>query len=343
MDDRAKNIFRLIVEEYLEHGTPVGSKTLQSAGVELSPATIRNVMARLEEEELLFAPHISAGRQPTEKGLRLFVDNLMTVNALPLNQRKAIESQLASSAKSISGIFEGTSSLLSGLSSCVGMVIAPKTNKPVKQIQFLALEPHRVLTVLILQDGQVENRIIHTDKPIPQFELDRLTNYLNEQIAGKTLPEFEGQLKAETIQKELQLKGLTQNLIDKGIIHPLSSLEEGHIFIQGQAKLFEDPTAQQKLDEIRRLMTFLDEKKNMLQIMSAIENGEGVQIFIGSENPILQHPGWSTIIKGYHDQNGRVIGATGIIGPTRLNYGQIVQIVDYTTLFMERILGIHVQ
>lgn len=343
MDDRSKDIFRLIVEEYLKHGIPVGSKTLQSSGVGLSSATIRNVMARLEEEELLFAPHTSAGRKPTEKGLRFFVDSLMKIDSLPLDQKKTIENQLSSSAKSISSIFEGTSALLSGLSSCVGLVIAPKTNKPVKHIQLLSLEPQRVLTVLILQDGQVENRIIKMDQSVAQTELDRLTNYLNENIVGKTLPEFEGQLKDETIEKELRLRGLTKTLIDQGIVHPLSSYADGHIFIQGQSKLFEDPDAQQKLDEIRQLMTFLDEKKNMLQIMSSIEKGEGVQVFIGSENPIFQQPNWSTIIKAYHDQNGRIIGATGIIGPTRLNYGQIVPIVDYTTILMERILGIHNQ
>jgi len=298
-------------------------------------------MARLEEEELLFAPHISAGRKPTEKGLRFFVDSLMKIDDLPLDKRHSIETQLTHSAKSISSIFEGTSAMLAGLSSCVGLVIAPKTNKPVRQIQFLALEPQRVLAILVLQDGMVENRIIHPDSFVNQSELDRLTNYLNDHISGKTLPEFETHLKTETLEQEVRLKGLTKILIDQGIIHPLSSYGDGHIFIQGQSKLFEDPTTEQKLDEIRTLLAFLEEKKNILRIMSSIEQGDGVQVFIGSENPILQQPSWSTIIKAYHDQNGRVIGATGIIGPTRLNYGQIVPIVDYTAILMERILGIH--
>lgn len=339
MDERSQHIFRLLVEEYLRSGIPVGSRTLQSTGINLSPATIRNVMARLEEEELIAAPHTSAGRQPTEKGLRLFIDTLMRIDDLAPEQRQSMDDHLTLSGKSLRAVYEGASTLLSGLSSSVGLVIAPKANKPIRHIQFLQLEAQRILTILITQDGQVENRIIGVDHFTTQNDLDQVAGFLNAHLHGKTLDEVKTSLEIERLSGEQHLRGLTEKLVADGIIHPLSSFEDGHIFIQGQARLFEDPNAQQRLNEIRSLLSTLDEKKNILKMMEQVDSGEGVQVFIGSENPILKQPGWTTIIKAFRDQNGRIIGATGIIGPTRLNYGKIVPIVDYTSLLVERIMG----
>lgn len=340
IDDRSRDIFRIIVEEYLKYGIPVGSRTIsQSISQSLSPATIRNVMSQLEDKDLLFSPHTSAGRQPTERGLRLYVDTLMKVDDIA-PQRMEIERRLNPSSQSLSQIYDGASSLLSGLSSCVGVVIAPKMNKPIRKVEFLKLEPRKVLAILITQDGMVENRILMTDNDITKSELEQVTNYLNDTIAGHTLHEVQHLLTSEIAIHKTHINTLAATLIRKGIIHEHSSPEdECHIFVSGQARLLEDPDAQQKLEEMKSLFTMLEEKQAMLSMMEAVEHGEGVQIFIGSENPVFEKPNWSTIIRTYRDHNGRIIGATGVIGPTRLNYGKIIPIVDYTALFVEKLIG----
>lgn len=329
----------MIVEEYLKYGIPVGSRTIsKSLQDALSPATIRNVMSDLEDADLLFSPHTSAGRQPTERGLRLYVDTLMKIDDISV-QRIEIERKLQPNAMSLSQIYDGASMLLSGLSSCVGVVIAPKTNKPIRKVEFLKLEPYKILAILITQDGMVENRIIKTEEDVSKSELEQATNYLNDQLSGKTLHEVQSTLISEISAHKGKLNNLAGLLVREGIIHPLSSPDDGHIFVSGQARLLDDPEAQQRLDEMKSLFALLEEKQAMLTMMDAVERGEGVQIFIGSENPVFEKPAWSTIIRAYHDQNGRIIGATGVIGPTRLNYGKIVPIVDYTALIVEKLLG----
>lgn len=333
-DARTRDIFRMIVEEYLKYGIPVGSQTIsQSLKQPLSPATIRNVMSELAEADLLFSPHTSAGRQPTERGLRLYVDTLMKVDDIT-PERGQIE-QL----NFTQNIYDGASNLLSGLSSCVGVVIAPKMNKPIRKIEFLKLEPFKILGIIITQDGMVENRVIPTEQNIDKSELEQVSNFINDRITGKTLPELNDDLLAEIKTHKNSLNTLASVLVQDGIIHPLSSADEGHIFISGQAQLLDDPEAQLRLSEMKSLFAMLEEKQAMLSMLDTIEHGEGVQIFIGSENPIFERPTWSTIIRAYHDQNGRIIGATGVIGPTRLNYGKIVPIVDYTALVVEKLIG----
>lgn len=335
-DDRARDIFRMIVEEYLKYGIPVGSQTISNSLKQpLSSATIRNVMSDLVEADLLFSPHTSAGRQPTERGLRLYVDTLMKIDDIT-PQRVQIEKYLSPDT---ANIYDGASALLSGLSSCVGVVIAPKMNKPIRKIEFLKLEPHKILAIIMTQDGMVENRVIPVVQEVSKSELEQVSNFLNDRIAGKTLPELNADLLTEIKTHKNNLNGLASLLVEEGIIHPLSSsADEGHIFISGQSQLLDNPEAQQRLAEMKSLFTMLEEKRAMLSMMDAIEHGEGVQIFIGSENPVFERPTWSTIIRAYHDQNGRIIGATGVIGPTRLNYGKIVPIVDYTALVVEKLL-----
>lgn len=336
IDDRSRDIFRMIVEEYLKYGIPVGSQTIsQTLKQPLSAATIRNVMADLAEADLLFSPHTSAGRQPTERGLRLYVDTLMKIDDIT-PQRLQIEKHLSPTTPNI---YDGASTLLSGLSSCVGVVIAPKMNKPIRKIEFLKLEPMKVLGIILTQDGMVENRIIPVTQEVSKSELEQVSNFLNDRIAGKTLPELNADLLKEIQTHKTNLNGLASHLVKEGIVHPLSSADEGHIFISGQSQLLDDPEAQQRLAEMKSLFAILEEKQSMLSMMDAIEDGEGVQIFIGSENPVFERPTWSTIIRAYHDQNGRIIGATGVIGPTRLNYGKIVPIVDYTALVIEKLIG----
>ncbi|MFA7275682.1 MAG: heat-inducible transcriptional repressor HrcA [Pseudobdellovibrionaceae bacterium] len=336
-DNRSRDIFCLIVEEYLKYGFPVGSRTIsKSLSVSLSPATIRNVMADLEESELIFSPHTSAGRQPTELGLRLYVDNLMKIDDIG-EERSRIDRRLIPENQSLTQVYEGASAMLSGLSSCVGLVIAPKMNKPIRKIEFLKMEPRKILAILITQDGMVENRMFVLDQDVSQPELQQATNFLNDLIAGKTLGEINTMLGQDIQHHQDNLSRLASILMKEGIIDPLSSLEDGHIFINGQSRLFDDPQAQERLQEIRDLFDILDQKQSFLDIMSAVQQGEGVQIFIGSENHMFERPAWSTIIKAYKDQNGRIIGATGVIGPTRLNYGKIVPIVDYTSAILEKL------
>lgn len=333
-DARARDIFRMIVEEYLKYGIPVGSQTIsQSLNHPLSPATIRNVMSELVNADLLFSPHTSAGRQPTERGLRLYVDTLMKIDDITPHRSKIEQLNITSN------IYDGASTLLSGLSSCIGVVIAPKMNKPIRKIEFLKLEPSKILGIIMMQDGTIENRVIPTNMDISKSDLEQVGNFLNNRISGKTLSELNTDLLTEIKLHKNNLNSLASLLIKDGIIHPLSSADDGHIFISGQSQLLDDPGAQERLDEMKSLFAMLEEKQAMLSIMDAIEDGEGVQIFIGSENPIFERPTWSTIIRAYHDQNGRIIGATGVIGPTRLNYGKIVPIVDYTALILEKLIG----
>jgi heat-inducible transcriptional repressor len=255
-------------------------------------------------------------------------------------QRIEIEKHLNPNVQSLSTIYDGASNLLSGLSSCIGIVIAPKLNSPIRRIEFLKLEPRKILTILITQNGMVENRMIYLDDDIGKPELEQVTNFLNDRIAGKTLQEIQASLLDEVNAHQNSLNSLAALLIKKGVILEGSSAkEDGHIFISGQSKLLADPEAQFHLDEMKALFTILDEKQTMLAMMDSVEQGEGVQIFIGSENPFFEKPTWSTIIRTCRDQNGNIIGATGVIGPTRLAYRKIVPIVDYTALVVEKLLG----
>jgi heat-inducible transcriptional repressor len=342
LNDRSREILRGIIEEYLRTGIPVGSRTLShSLGLDLSPATIRNVMADLEDAELLFAPHTSAGRQPTEKGLRVYVDTLMKVGNLRPPDKGQIDTRLANPAGVLSNIYGEASALLSNLSSCVGLVIAPKMNKPVRQIQFLKMEPRRVLAILITQDELVENRMLTLESDVGQEDLARATEYLNNRIAGKTVGEIRGEILQDIKRQKDHLNALSARLVEDGIIAPLSAPDVRNIHVQGQSQLFNTPEASEKLEEIRKLFGLLEEQETFLHIMDAVRDGSGVQIFIGRENRVFDQPGWSTVIKAYHDPNGRIIGATGVIGPTRLDYQRIVTLVDYTSHVMERLLDAH--
>lgn len=339
LDQRSQEIFRLIVEEYLKKGIPVGSRTIsQSLENPLSPATIRHIMAEMEEADLLSSPHTSAGRQPTQKGLRFYVDTLMKIDNID-SQQQEIERKIGHSRKTIADVYADASTLLSGLSSCIGLVIAPKVNKPIRKIEFLKIEPRRILAILIMRDGTIENRVFQTDNDPSKSELEQASNYLNELVFGKTLPEILDEVLSEIQKHQDRLSQLSALLIKEGVIHPLSSSEDGHIFVNGQSRLFEDPAAQDRLNEIRDLLAVLEEKKLMARVMSEVEKGEGVQIFIGSENTLFHGEEWSTILRAYRDQSGRIVGATGIIGPTRLNYGKIVPIVDYTSLVIEKLIS----
>ena len=340
LNDRSRMIFRTIVDTYLSTGEPVGSRTLsQIIGVSLSAATIRNVMSDLETSGLLYAPHTSAGRMPTTQGLRLYVDGLMQVGGLSADERQAIETQCLAAGQTVQQVMERAGTMLSGLSSGASVVIAPKADKPVKQIQFVQLDSGRVLVVLVMQDGSIENRIMTVEGDIPPSALIAAGNYLNHHLAGQTLTESRTRILQDIHQKRAQLDAITASLIERGLALPLSSTPDGHIIVRGQSKLLEDVKAIEDLERARTLFAALEEEETIARLMSAAEEAEGIRIFIGSESQAFQHAGWSMVMSPARTNDGQLIGAIGVIGPTRINYGRIIPIVDYTSRIMAKLLG----
>lgn len=338
-NQRTRDIFRLIVDEFLETGDPAGSRTLsRRLGTSLSPATIRNVMADLEEMGLIYSPHTSAGRLPTQNGLRLYVDGLMQIGQLSKDERDAIESECLAAGHSIQEVYEKTGSLLSGLSSCVSIVISPKFNKPIKQIQFVPIEPTKILVIMVLQDGIVENRMMTIEQPIDAVALQQATDYLNRRIIGKTLQDVRNDILFDIRNHQTNLDQLTTHLIEQGLVVAIDSHSGGNIIVRGQSHLLSDVNEMANLEQARQILTVLEEEKNMLSMLDLVSNSDGVQIFIGSENRFFDGPTWSTIFSPYRDETGRMIGAVGVIGPTRLNYARIVPIVDFTSQVMGRLI-----
>jgi heat-inducible transcriptional repressor len=336
LNERSRTIFRFIVDSYLATGQPVGSRTISdAAGLNLSSASIRNTMADLENSGLLYAPHTSAGRLPTEAGLRLYIDGIMQIGGLSAEERKAIEASAHAGSRSINEILDQTTLLLSGLSSCASLVIAPKTTGSLKQIQFAQLAPRKVLAILMLQNGLVENRIITLEEDIPGTALIAAANYLNAKLSGKTILEAEQNIQKDIRENKTQLDSITQRLVQKGLALPSSGGQDGRIIIRGQSRLLEDVKAIADLERARQLLGYLEQQQNMLSLLGSIDQADGVQIFIGAENKIFDQSGWSLIISPYKDREERIVGAIGVIGPTRLDYDRIIPMVDYTS----RIVG----
>lgn len=344
LNERSRQIFRLIVDSYLRGGDPIGSRTLseqlgQKAGLSLSSATIRNVMADLEESGLLYAPHISAGRLPTPQGLRFYIDGLMEIGNLAEDDRRQIESQCTGSGQSMTQMLERAGSLLAGLSSGAGIVIAPKTEKPVKQIQFVKLDESRVLVVLVMQDGMVENRVMNVNGDIPQSSLIAAGNYLNDRLAGRSVDDVRHEILKEIHENRARLDSIATSLVNQGIAVPPANAPEGHIIIRGQSSLLQDVKAMEDLERARLLFAALEEQETIARLLDATHDADGIQIFIGTESQTFQHAGWSMVMSPYRSNEGQLIGAIGVIGPTRLNYGRIIPIVDYTSKIMGKILG----
>ena len=340
MNKRSEAILRYIVDSYMSTGEPVGSRTLsKKPGLNLSPATIRNVMADLEESGLLFAPHTSAGRIPTQQGLRFYVDGLMEIGDLTEGERGEIETRCKTAGHSMESLLDQATTMLSGLSSAAGLVIAPKTDKPVKQIQFVQLDARRILTVMVMQGGLVENRVLEVDHDVSALNLSAAANYLNARLEGKTLLEAQTLITEEIRSKKVQLDTLTAELVEKGIALAPPSGREGHIIVRGQSKLLDDVKALEDLTKARQLLATLEEQKTMSLLLDAAQAADGVQIFIGTENNMFEHSGWSMVISPYKNTENRIIGAIGVIGPTRLNYGRIIPILDYTSKVMQKIIG----
>ena len=343
LDERSREIFRHIVDSYLETGVPMGSRSLsQQLSLNLSPATIRNVMSDLEMLGLIYAPHTSAGRMPTDVGLRFFVDSFLEIGNLAKDERRSIESQVkaASSEKTFDNVLTEASQLLSGLSRSAGLVVTTKADLRLKHIEFIRLEPTKALVVIVGDNGSVENRIITLPAGITASSLIEAGNFINAKIAGQTISEASQTLKALNADTQRELNSLTSKLIEAGIATwaGTSGNEPGQLIISGHSNLLGDMAAADDLDRIRQLFGELEAKQNFMKLLELTEQGDGVRIFIGSESKLFSLSGSSVIVAPYRNNEQKVVGALGIIGPTRLNYARIVPMVDYTAKLISRIL-----
>jgi heat-inducible transcriptional repressor len=343
LDARSRDIFRAIVESYLKDGTPVGSRNLaRILPLSVSPATVRNVMSDLEMLGLIYAPHISAGRLPTQAGLRFFVDAFMELGDVSEEDRKIIEAQIRASGRdtSLEHMLTEASSLLSGLSRGAGLVLAAKSEAALKHIEFVQLEPTRALAVLVSQNGDIENRIIDLPAGTTASQLVEASNFLNAHIRGRTLAEARAEIARLREETRNALDALSHDLVERGLAvwAGEGSGMPARLIVRGRANLLENVTAEADIALLRNLFEDLETKEGLLQLLQLAEEGSGVRIFIGSENKLFSLSGSSVVVAPYRDANSRVIGALGVIGPTRLNYARIVPMVDYTAQYISRML-----
>jgi heat-inducible transcriptional repressor len=341
LNERSRDIFRQIVESYLATGEPVGSRNLSRLiSVPLSPASVRNVMQDLEQLGLIYAPHTSAGRLPTELGLRFFIDALMQVGDLTEGDRRSIEGQVAAAGKSVEGVLNEASGLLSGLTHAAGVVLTTKANVRLKHIEFVRLEPERALVVLVGEDGQVENRILNVPVGLPTSALTEASNFLNTRLRGKTLAEAKAELEGALETARAELDQLTQRIVADGLASwSGGESEDRKLIVRGHANLLDDLKALEDLERVRHLFDDLETKRDVADLLGRAERAEGVRIFIGSENKLFSLSGSSTIIAPYGDGTGRVVGVIGVIGPTRLNYARVIPTVDYTAKLVTKLLS----
>lgn len=343
LDMRSRDIFRRIVETYLKDGEPVGSRSLaRMLPSSLSPATVRNVMSDLEHLGLVYAPHISAGRLPTQKGLRFFVDAFMELGDLSDEERRVIEAQVRASGRgaTLEQMLTEASQMLSGMSRGAGVVLAAKNEVPLKHIEFIQLEPRRALAVLVSQNGDVENRVVELPEGVTTSQLHEASNYLNAHIGGRTLAEAREEIGRLREQTKAALDTLSQDLVEKGLAvwAGVESDLPARLIVRGRANLLENVTAQADIELLRHLFEDLETQEGMVQLLDLAEAGSGVRIFIGSENRLFSLSGSSLVVAPYRDKEARVVGALGVIGPTRLNYARIVPMVDYTAQLISRML-----
>ena len=343
LDARARDVFRHVVEAYLETGEPVGSRTLSKGGVHLSPASIRNTMQDLSALGLLAAPHASAGRLPTHQGLRLFVDGLLEIGDLAEDAKRDIEARLTGRNMTFESALREASNLLSGLAGGAGVVMTPSFDAGVKHVEFIALSQEQALAVLVFADGRVENRLMTLTPGMTPSILSEATNYLNSHIRGRTLAEARLELKTELEQERQKLDEAAATLIEDG----LAAWSGGDrsrraLIVRGQAKLLE-ASALDDLERVRALFEDLEQKEELIDLLEDVGQAQGVRIFIGSESKLFSLSGSAVIAAPYmvsQPKGGgpKVVGAIGVIGPARLNYARIIPLVDYTARILGRLL-----
>jgi heat-inducible transcriptional repressor len=336
LDERARDIFRRIVENYLETGEPVGSRTLSKGGVSLSPASIRNTMQDLTQLGLLGAAHVSAGRMPTHAGLRLFVDGLMEVGDVGDEERRNIEARLRAHGRSYEEALNEASAILSGLAGGAGVVVTPVREAGVTHVEFVSLSGERTLAIMVFDDGTVENRLIRAPAGIPPSALQQASNFLNARLRGRSLVEAKADLRAELDRARRELDQAAARLVEDGLAAwGGGDAEDRALIVRGRANLLEDREALEDLERVRSLFQDLEQKEQLIQLLDGVREGQGVRIFIGAETRLFSLSGSAVIAAPYMTGSQRVVGAIGVIGPARLNYARVIPLVDYTA----RVLG----
>ncbi|HYZ48791.1 MAG TPA: heat-inducible transcriptional repressor HrcA [Sphingomonas sp.] len=340
LSDRAREVFRVVVESYLGTGAPIGSRTISKiGGFNLSPASIRNVMQDLEEAGLLSAPHISAGRMPTDQGLRLFVDAIMQASEPSPEERRMIERQLAGDGGRIENALSAATAALSDLSACAGVVMVPKREPRLRQIGFVPLSRDQALAVLVGQDGSIENRVIDLPPGVSPSTLIEAANFVSDQLTGLTLAQARERLRLEIGRGQRALDAASRELVERGLaIWTEDSGRRPVLIVRGQSHLL-DAAAAADLDRVRRLLEELEEAQEIARLLDSAADGAATKIFIGSENKLFALSGSSVIAAPYRGSDERVVGVVGVIGPTRLNYARVVPMVDFTAQTLSRLMG----
>jgi len=341
LNDRSREVFRRVVEGYLNSGDPVGSRTLtRSMKEKVSAATIRNVMQDLEFLGLLDSPHVSAGRVPTQQGLRMFVDSLLEVEDLAASDREKIDATLGANERDVGTMLDRIGSALSGMTSGASLVLTPKHEAPIRHIEFVSLAPDRALVVLVFADGHVENRVFTPPVGQTPSSMREAANFLNALAEGKTLSELRQAFATEIAQRRQELNVLARELVEDGL-----AIWEGEggpyerLIVRGRANLLGGEAQTEDLERVRSLFDDLERKRDIAEFLELADEGEGVRIFIGSENKLFSLSGSSLVVSPYMNSDRKIVGAVGVIGPTRLNYGRIVPIVDYTAQLVGRLIA----
>ena len=338
LDERARDIFRRVVESYLETGDPVGSRTLSKGGVHLSPASIRNTMQDLTQLGLLGAPHVSAGRLPTHAGLRLFVDGLMEVGDVGEEERRAIEHRLTGRGQTFDDALNEASAILSGLAGGAGVVVTPVRDAGVKHVEFVSLSADQALAVMVFDDGAVENRLMALTAGVTPSALQEASNFLNTRLRGKTLAEAGREMRTELDAARRQLNETAARLVEDGLAAwGGGEVAERALIVRGRGNLLADPETLDDLERVRMLFDDLEQKEQLIGLLDGVNEAQGVRIFIGAETRLFSLSGSAVIAAPYMTGRQKVLGAIGVIGPARLNYARVIPLVDYTARVLSQV------
>jgi heat-inducible transcriptional repressor len=341
MNDRSREVFRCVVEGYLTTGEPVGSRSLtREMSEKVSAATIRNVMGDLEYLGLLDSPHVSAGRVPTQQGLRMFVDGLLEVRDLDHTDRHALDQTVTSNAGDVQDVLDRVSTALSGVTQGASLVLAPKHEAAIKHVEFVSLAADRALVVLVFSDGHVENRVFTPPPGLTPSAMREAANFVNAFVEGKTLSDLRQSMKQQIDARRQEIDTLAHALIDSGLaVWAEDGDQHERLIVRGRSNLLQNEGAEEDLNRIRELFDDLERKRDIADFLDLTEAGDGVRIFIGSENKLFSLSGSSLVVSPYMNADRKIVGAVGVIGPTRLNYGRIVPIVDYTAQLVGRMIS----
>ncbi|MBI04340.1 MAG: heat-inducible transcription repressor HrcA [Pelagibacteraceae bacterium] len=339
LNDRTKEVFKHVVETYLKTGFPSGSETiLKRGGLEMSSSSIRAILSNLQKEGLLYAPHTSAGRMPTDKGIRFFVDGLLEFGRVSNTEKELIKQKCVNRGKSYQEVLNTASKAISGLSNYAGIVIAPKFQKNLKHLEFIRINDSQIMSILAYENGEVENRIILDKGKYTQSALLQASKYLSSKFENKNISQIKSLIENEIKQSKNKFDSISSKLLKKGILETLPDMDNPYIFLHGQSNLLQDEIVSKDLDQIRDLFDEIENKKTFIDILENAANAKGVQIFIGSKNFLFKHSGLSMVMAPYKNKNQEIVGAIGVVGPTRLNYAKIVPLVDYTSKIIGKVI-----